>query len=557
MTFLATLTLIAYNYCTLSYTMAGWGKPAWTEELDRLQSEGYNVALMTAGVKQVWALTLKDMGYTREQIADFICDDAAQAWWLMGNMQCVGDGTPEGHYPIVTDEDLAYDEEMGRWMVREMRKRGIEPIFQGYVGLLPSLSTSTPLHGSNIIRTGYYCANQKSPDVLDPTSPAFKRFSEAWNKNLIKVYDLTPAEYPKYLGGDLFQESHPPKTMTEEEKVNCAKFVQAYQQAAFPGVTWVLQSWQGTPDPSLRKGLDPKHTLIEYLDQTMSYTGARDFEFPWVWAEVMNFGGNTGMYGAFKRFRALGNVSGGSPNFRGFALMSEGLETNPINYAMFLEHRNISDEELEPWMESYRLKRYGYTDDNLKKAYTICANTCWNPDLDQQGVVESVFCAFPSLNITSVSAWGPVTGTPYDPEELMKAADYFDAALEANPELWENENFKYDWVDIHQQVLADRGRQIVESGALLTKEGRTEFRELLKACDETLAKSKYFTLDYQLSRIPREKDKKAYIRMITTWTPSERGQTILSNYAHRSYSGLMKDYYAKRWNKFLDLLENP
>ena len=543
--------LIAYNYCTLSYTMAGWGKPAWTEELDRLQSEGYNVALMTAGVKQVWALTLKDMGYTREEIADFICDDAVQAWWLMGNLQCLGDGTPEGHYPVVSDADLEYDQEMGRWMVREMRKRGIEPIFQGYVGLIPSFSTSPSLHGQKIIKTDYYCAEQKSPDVLDPTCPAFKEFSEAWNRNLIKVYDLTSETYPKFLGGDLFHESHPPATMSEEEKVNCAKLVQAYQQEAFPGVIWVLQSWQGTPDKSLRKGLDPKHTLIEYLDQTMSYTGARDFEFPWVWAEVMNFGGNTGMYGAFKRFRTLGNVGEGSTNFCGYALLSEGLETNPINYAMFHERRNISDEELEPWMEEYRLKRYGYTDEDLQAAYTICANTVWNPRFDQQGAVESVFCATPSFEVDSVSAWGPTGGTQYVERELERAAEHFAAARERNPKLWENENFKYDWVDIHQQVLANEGRRMLESGELKTEAGKEKFLKLMEESDEVLAQSKYFRLDWHLARIPRPQDKVAYFRMITTWTPAARGETLLSNYAHRSYSGLMRGYYLPRWKAFL------
>ena len=50
MNLFASLLLVAYNYCTLSYTMADWGKAEWTPELDRLEQNGFNVALVTAGL---------------------------------------------------------------------------------------------------------------------------------------------------------------------------------------------------------------------------------------------------------------------------------------------------------------------------------------------------------------------------------------------------------------------------------------------------------------------------------------------------------------------------
>ena len=47
----------------------------------------------------------------------------------------------------------------------------------------------------------------------------------------------------------------------------------------------------------------------------------------------------------------------------------------------------------------------------------------------------------------------------------------------------------------------------------------------------------------------------AYRRMITTWTLGANGTSVLSEYAHRSYAGLMKHYYAERWQAFFDIAD--
>lgn len=579
---------MAYNYCTLSYTMAYWGKEAWQNEIDRLALSGYSQALVMAGVQKIWSLTMQQLGYTEQQRHDFIVDDAVQAWWLMGNLQALGDGTEAGHYPIVTDEQIETDAEIGQFIVRQMRAVGIEPILQGFIGLIPSSTTVAQIAEKlgyeasdttkvQIFRNGDYVAGQKNPDLLDPTCEAFKMFSDTWNANLKTVYGMTDAaDYPKFLGGDLFHESSPPSSMTTEQKVNCAKFVQQYQQNAFPGVTWVLQSWQGSPDQNLRNGLNPAHTIIQYLDQTMSATDARvagatfhnqtdNVYLPYVWVEVMNFGGNTGMHGAFRRFRNVGTLGEGSEYFRGYGLLSEGLETNPVSYDLYnsrftettKETQNIDDSELQDWLEAYRLRRYGYTDDNLKAAQTICANTVWTCTRDQQGTIESVFCANPGYSITSVSAWGPTTGTPYDRNELVKAAKYMLAAAQSQPALLDLETFRYDFVEIFQQLLADRAREILPECAA-SKPRRDSFRRMLGLLDSILACSDEWRLDRKEARVTPKAGaaaRAAYRRMITTWTPGARGQTQLSQYAHRSYAGLVKHYHAVKWNAFFDLAD--
>lgn len=558
---------IAYNYCTISYTMAFWDQTEWQKEIDRLALQGYNIALMTAGLQKVWDLTLQDMGYTEEQRKNYIADDAASAWWHMSNLQ--GLGGP------VSAEQIERDAALGKWMVGAMREVGIEPIFQGFVGLIPSSTSDKQLADSNIFRTGNW-SGFKNPDILDPTCGAFKTFSEKWYDNIKKVYALNnEADYPKFLGGDLFHESSPPGSMNKDDQRLCAVNAQSYQQAAFPGVIWILQSWQGSPVQNLRNGLDPKFTLIQALDQGMHNTGTSGASYvnnttgeylPWVWVEVMNFGGNTGMHGAFRRFRNIGNIpgsgTGAANSFKGYGLLSEGLETNPSSYDMFADaftkpnsaSQNISDGDLPKWLDDYRLRRYGYTDDNLALAHYICSTSVWDCAKNQQGTVESVFCADPSYNVTCVSTWGPTTGTPYPRQVLIEAARLYLASAKAKPELLDIETFRYDFVEIFQQILADKAREMLPQCATSSKL-RADFMKFIDLADQILACSDEWRLDKKEARVKAKAPDTgvaAYRRMITTWTS---GSSVLSEYAHRSYAGLMKHYYAERWQAFFDIAD--
>lgn len=562
---------IAYNYCTISYTMAFWGEAEWRKEIDRLALQGYNIALMTAGLQKVWDLTLTDMGYSEAQRKNYIADDAASAWWHMGNLQ--GLGGP------VSAEQIERDAALGKWMVGAMREVGIEPIFQGFVGLIPSSTSNDQLADSRIFRTGNWVAGFKNPDILDPTCGAFKTFSEKWYANIKKVYALNnEADYPKFLGGDLFHESSPPSSMAADQQRLCAVNAQSYQQAAFPGVIWILQSWQGSPVQNLRNGLNPKYTLIQALDQRMHNTGTSGASYvnnttgeylPWVWVEVMNFGGNTGMHGAFRRFRNIGNIPGSGADaansFKGYGLLSEGLETNPSSYDMFADSftkpdsasQNISDGDLPKWLEDYRLRRYGYTDDNLALAHHICSTSVWDCARNQQGTIESVFCANPSYNVTCVSKWGPTTGTPYPRQVLIEAARLYLASAKAKPELLDIETFRYDFVEIFQQILADKAREMLPQCATSSKL-RADFMKFIDLADQILACSDEWRLDKKEARVKTKAPDTgvaAYRRMITTWTLGANGTSVLSEYAHRSYAGLMKHYYAERWQAFFDIAD--
>ena len=80
----------SYNYCTLSYSMAFWGEQEWRDELDWLALNGVNVVLDATAQEEVWRRFLGELGYSHEDIKDFIAGPAYYAWAYMANLSGFG-----------------------------------------------------------------------------------------------------------------------------------------------------------------------------------------------------------------------------------------------------------------------------------------------------------------------------------------------------------------------------------------------------------------------------------------------------------------------------------
>lgn len=526
---------IAYNYCTLSYTFAYYSDIEWQFEIDRLADAGYNVALVTDGTFKVWQLTLRELGYSEEDILKFIPDECARAWWLMGNL--TGEGGP------LDQDTIDADGERGRFICEKMRERGIQPILQGYVGMMP-------LGHKTAIPQGKWSCYERPP-ILDPTGDEYAKVAKIWHRNLEKVYGIRP----KYLAGDLFHEGG----ATAGINVTAAtKAVQSAQQKAFPGVTWVVQAWQANPTAEVRAGLDPRHTLIQALVKDMSVFAESDskcdIEFgklPWVWCEVLNFGGNHGLYGNLKTFARLGRAAKGkgARTFRGYGSLSEGFFTNPVCYALFEEMMRrpvgseMTDAELEAWLEDWIARRNGFSDPRLSEAWRILADTVYACPRCQEGTVENVMCAAPSFTVDNVSSWGPCGGIWYDAAALERAARLLDECGARRD----------DYIDVYRQCLANRARALVPHLAQ-DANARAKFLDLIRAESLLLMEDRAFRLEtYEAQAMARAGNRgaAAFYRMVTTWADRRYGETTLSDYASREYAELLGGYYLQRWEAFL------
>ena len=538
----------AYNYCTLSYTGAHWNQNRWEREMDMLALSGYYAVLVTPGLESVWKAFLTDLGYSKERIESFIANPAYSAWWHMGNLE--GEGGP------VHRDIIAQETKLGKFIVKRLRELGMEPVLQGYVGFLPSGSDAGKI-GGKLIPQGKWCHQYERPAILQPTDPVFGKIAALWYKNLKKVYGYQG----KYFGGDLFHEGGNQGGTPLKE---AAAAVQGAMQKAAPGSTWLIQAWGHNPSAQLLSGTNPKQTIILALDKNMSanHNISRNYQgCPHVWCELANFGGNHGLYGGIPLLENMATDIGGAI---GIGLLSEGLEVNPLYYAMVTERINTNGPiDRAKFLAGYAKGRYGTDDADIIKALELLVTSVYSPVRLQEGCQENIMCARPSLTARKASTWSKPDNY-YNFQDVRRAAALM---LEAGKKLKLDTlpTWRYDMADLCRQVLADTAReQLPKCKAAFDAKDKAAFEreskaylQLIEQTAEVLATSEYFLLGRYLKEAESKAGKnkeaqdqmsKALKQLFTTWVP--KSGTTLNDYAHRQLAELMTHYYLPRWKAY-------
>ncbi len=565
---------MAYNYCTLAYTAAGWQEGEWRAEIERLAKKGYNAALVMAGMAKTWQLTLRDFGASEEQIREFIPDEWAQPWWLMGNLE--GEGGP------LSGAEVEKDAEMGRAIVLEMKARGIRPVLQGFNGIVPRWSPSLPFFkGAKFVEQGNWGRDFARPTLLAPTDPAFPRAADAWYANLRKVYGIDAVDF---LAGDLFHEGGKKGDL---DVTACFRAVQAAQQRAFPGAVWMVQGWGRNPTKEAVAGLDPRFTIVEKLVSDLSLspdrTGTGYGELPWIWCEVLNFGGNMGLVVRLKTYAELGRAAkgAGAATFRGYGSLSESRNTTLAAEDLFEEMMTrpagseMTDEELGKWLVERAHARYGFSDVRIDEAWRLLLRSVYACPEGKGAPTKNKYRSPTSNKMTRVPDWGQerternanfLSGYRYwKTADVVRAAELFTevgAEIAAKRPSSAGDGalcaFTYDWANVLRQAVVDRAAAILGSGMKGSQALRKAYLECFAALDDALACVPEFRLDYwenQARAKAGERGARAARRMFTTWKEPCKPHTLGNDYARREYAGLLRGYYMKRWETFFGLCD--
>ena len=120
----------ALNYCTYNYTYSFYNWSDFERELDWMALNGINLMLAPMGMEKVWMETLTQLGFSKTEAQRFIPGPGYTAWWLMGNLE--GWGGPMSEALIEARYQLQ------RKMLQRMQALGIQPVVQGFPGLVPS-----------------------------------------------------------------------------------------------------------------------------------------------------------------------------------------------------------------------------------------------------------------------------------------------------------------------------------------------------------------------------------------------------------------------------------
>lgn len=568
----------AYNYCTLSYSMAFWGEEQWRKELDWLALNGVNLVLDATAQEEVWRRFLKGFGYSHDAIKKFIAGPAYYAWAYMANL--TGFGGPVHDSWFEERCDLARKNHL------IMRKLGMKPILQGYSGMVP-VDICNYDKNADVIPQGTWCSFRR-PDMLRTTSDSFKEYAHRFYKAQKEVY----GDSSNYFATDPFHEGGITAGMSPRE---ISRNVLEAMLEENPDSVWIIQSWQNNPTSELLKGLEDvengkEHGLILdlYAEKQPNYPKGNpgnpsfgyDKEFnytPWLFCMLNNFGGRLGLHGHLDNLvREIPKVFTDCKAVAGIGITPEASVNNPVIYEFFFEsvwcedaHKPMKEFSIDKWIKNYICRRYGAKSESAYKSWKILLDTVYKAKYNMlgQGAPESIVNARPNLAINAASTWGNAV-ISYDKELLKEARTLLLADYD---KLKDSPGYIYDVITLTQQVLSNDAQELhIRMSGAFGKENLLEFKEmsdefigLIDKMDKVTSLSEYYMLGRwieQAKALGKNADdfsRRLYElnarALVTTWGAYNQAEIGgLHDYSNRQWSGLIGDFYKMRWQKWID-----
>lgn len=546
----------ALNYCTYNYTMSFYDWDDWQWELDWMALNGVNMMLVANGSEVVWQNVLRKMGYSEQEIADFITGPGYNAWWLMGNIEGWGGPMPQSQ--------IDARGKLVRKMLVRMKELGIEPLMPGFYGMVPSsLKTKSKAH---IIPQGTWGAFTR-PDILDPMDSEFERVAALFYDETRRLYGSDI----RFFSGDPFHEGG----ATEGVSLGDAgRRIQQVMQKHFPGSVWVLQGWQDNPKPGLLEKLDKRYVLVQELfgENTNNWETRKGYEgTPFIWATVTNFGERPGINGKLQRFADevyRASQSEYKDFMKGVGILPEGINNNPVTYELLLElpwHAERVD--VERWIDGYVKARYGKLTNEVRTAWHMLLQSIYSSEAGyQEGPPENILCSRPALEMHSVSSWGRLA-KKYDLQLYKEAVHLFAKAL---PEYRNVRTYRIDLIHFLRQQIANEADSMHAELATAYKAKDTErfeqvaarFLEMIDTENELLAQDPFFRLStWQRqalkaggTRVEKDNNLRNLMMLITYWGENVPSEDNLHEYAYKEWAGLMNSYYKDRWLLYFDYL---
>ncbi|QKX57787.1 uncharacterized protein TRUGW13939_04907 [Talaromyces rugulosus] len=565
------------NTVTFGYTAAFWTWEDWELELDWAAIHGINLALAWVGYEHTLREAFKGVGLTDDLILPFFSGPAFQPWNRFGNIQGSWGGS-----------DLPLDWinkqfELQKKIVARMVELGITPVLPAFPGFVPE-GISQVLPEANVTTGatwGGFPNNYTQVNFLDPFDPLFSELQKGVINEQINAFGNVTNIYTL----DQYNEILPASGDTGYLH-NVSYNTWQGLKAADPSAIWLMQGWLfltndfwtdsrisaylgGVEDNNDMLILDLFSETRPYWQQTKSYYGK-----PWIWCQMNDFGGSMSLYGQVMNITINATLAvAQSESLVGFGSSMESEQGNEIKWDLLFDQAWSADpidpvEYFSNWTYSrYTWGSYGDIPQELFTAWEILAKTAYNNTNSSTGVTpKAILELAPSIKgLTDLAGFYPnPTTVNYDPAEIVNVWNLMVKGANGNTWLWEHPSFQYDIIDVTRQVLAnafiDYYNNLVSSytaGSHEISEKGENILDLLTDLDTVLSKNKAFSLKDRISSArswAEDVDKDFYeynIRnQVTLWGPDGE----ISDYASKSWAGLVGSYYHSRWSIFIEYL---
>lgn len=549
------------NYCTFSYSMAFWTWDRWEKEIDWMALHGINTPLQMVGLDVTWQKTMQEMGYSKEQIAKYVAGPGFQAWWGMVNLEGHGGPNPDWWYER--------QERLAKKICDREYSLGFQPVLPGFAGQVPSPNVGQPANMTlKTYDCGSWCGYRRPAMLSVADTETYNKVAEIYYRNLHKVMG-----HSENYAMDCFHEGgRVPAGMTAKATYDAV--YKAMDKYCGDGTRCFMQQWQWKPSQATALTSFPMGRLVvlDLYSECTRERGWRNFGnykgHESVYCMLSNFGGRVGMHGNLRATMNTFFSCKSKFNVKGIGATAEGIETNPILYDALYEMAWVENVNVDSWLAEFVKCRYGANAEDTKElhnAWKLIERSVLNCNTGQMGPSEPIVCARPSYSAGKVSPWG-TANIFYDTQSIINAADIFLTVAEKV----KGENMDYDLTDCVRQAIVNHAKILLNnmkqaSAAHNTTELKRlqqRFLMLIDDLDRLLMTRRDFSL-YTWTQMARDITKEAsgttnadkewlerQARMlITTWRTN--GGT-LTDYSNRCWSGILKDYYKARWEKFFN-----
>lgn len=549
------------NYCTFNYSMSWWNWERWQKEIDWMALHGINMPLAITGEEYTWYVVYKEMGFSDAELNNFFCGPSYFAWFWMGNLDAWGGPLPMSW--------MKSHMELQKKILQRQRDLGMKPVLPAFTGHVP------PAFKKKFPKAKLKATNWTNgfadTYILDSEDPLFAEIGKRFLQTQTKLFGTD-----HLYSADTFNENEPPSDDPGFLSQLSARIYEGMKQAD-TAATWVMQGWLFYSDrkfwkapqiEALLKAVPNDKMILLDLAAEIEPVWKRTQAFygkPWIWNMLHNFGGNVNLFGrmdgvAAGPASALNDSTSGQ--LYGIGLTMEAIEQNPVLYELMMQHTWQSEPvALDAWLRNYILNRYATASDSLIKAWQLLRQTVYNGREIRDGA-ESIITGRPTFDSTTI--WTR-TKLNYLPQDLLPAWDLF---IQSAAKGALTDGFTYDLVDLSRQVLANYALPLqkkwkeafyAKDRVAFTKHSNA-FIQLISDMDGLLGTRKDFMLGPWLaaarSHGTTAAEKALYEKnardLITLWGDAN---SPLHEYANRQWSGLLNDFYKKRWQQFFSMLD--
>jgi alpha-N-acetylglucosaminidase len=546
-----------FNYCAFSYTLAFWHWNDWERMIDFLALYGVNAPLSVTGSEGVWRNVGRRLGLSDAQMQEFFVGPAFLPFGWMGCIDKWAGPLPNAWI----DEHVALQKKI---LERE-RAFGMTPILQGFTGHAPK-ALENVRKDAKLVKLTPWCGFP-STYFIDPATPFFQEVGRIWVEEQTKLFGTD-----HLYASDTFIEMRPPSSDPSVLR-KMGEAIYGGMRAADADAIWVLQGWFLVSDPkfwqkpqrdAFFKSVPQGKLLVIDLSCEYMPVWSRSEAFsgqPWIWSIISNFGGEVCLFGGIdimaadlkKALARRGNESG---NLSGVGFTMEGIDYNPLIdewQSDMVWRGEVPD--AKDWIQKFVRRRYGKENADARAAWEILHRTAYLKTRSFDTVLNSR----PRLgNIISYGACHRKTDTKLPPA--------LRSLLSAENELAGESSYQFDIIMLVREILGSIAGSTAKemetafrnNDRAALKTAANKIQNLCRDIDRILACNENFLLGRWLEDAKRwarsDWERKHYEwnarTLISLWGPAYSHYTGLDDYAAKQWSGMFRDYYARRWDLF-------